>query len=172
MYNKGLYNRTGYNLTLSDFIWQAVAYASSVGEGALFITRRLAASVAAETSQTSALTRIYFFDGYAEAETVVEGNYIRVRFFASVAEAVSYAEANGVKTYIKDVMSIPTVNMVAGDVLIIDTDAMTVTLNGTSILDKVSDDSVFFALKFGGNALSVDGAGTADIKVAYKDRWL
>lgn len=172
MYNTGLYNRSGYNITLSEFIWRSVAYAESNGEGALFITRRFSAEAAAETSQTSALTRILFFDGYAEAETVAEGNYIRVLFFSSTAAAESFAEANGIKVYSRETLTIPTVGMVAGDELVIDTDLMTVTLNGASILDKVSDDSVFFALKFGENDLTFDGTGTASIKVTYKDRWL
>ena len=64
------------------------------------------------------------------------------------------------------------VNMVAGDELIIDTEHMTVTLNGVNIVDRVSDDSAFFKLQPGENDIIVEGGTTADVKVLWKDRWL
>ena len=64
------------------------------------------------------------------------------------------------------------VNMVAGDELIIDTEHMTVTLNGANIIDRVSDDSAFFKLQPGENDIIVEGGTTADVKILWKDRWL
>ena len=63
-------------------------------------------------------------------------------------------------------------NMVAGDELIIDTEHMTVTLNGVNIVDRVSDSSVFFKLMSGVNDIIVEGGTTADIRILWKDRWL
>ena len=69
-------------------------------------------------------------------------------------------------------MVIEGVNMVAGDELIIDTEHMTVTLNGENIIDRVSDDSAFFELEPGENDIIVEGGTTADVKILWKDRWL
>ena len=100
------------------------------------------------------------------------GDYIRTRFFAAVAEAVTTASGTGVSTYGQEVLTVAGVNMVAGDELIIDTEHMTVTLNGVNIVDRVSDASVFFKLMSGVNDLIVEGGTTADIKILWKDRWL
>lgn len=56
--------------------------------------------------------------------------------------------------------------------LIIDTEHMTVTLNGANIIDRVSDDSAFFKLQPGENDIIVEGGTTADVKILWKDRWL
>ena len=55
---------------------------------------------------------------------------------------------------------------------IIDTEHMTVTLNGANIIDRVSDDSAFFKLQPGENDIIVEGGTTADVKILWKDRWL
>ena len=75
-------------------------------------------------------------------------------------------------TYGSVTMVIEGVNMVAGDELIIDTEHMTVTLNGANIIDRVSDDSAFFKLQPGENDIIVEGGTTADVKILWKDRWL
>lgn len=62
--------------------------------------------------------------------------------------------------------------MVAGDELIIDTEHMTVTLNGANIIDRVSDDSAFFKLQPGRERYYRRGRHDADVKILWKDRWL
>lgn len=69
-------------------------------------------------------------------------------------------------------MTILGVNMVPGDELVIDTEHMTVTLNGENIIDRVSDDAVFFKLMSGINDITVEGGTTADVRIVWKDRWL
>ena len=108
----------------------------------------------------------------AEAEAGSVGDYIRTLFFSALAEAVATASGTGVSTYGSVTMVIEGVNMVAGDELIIDTEHMTVTLNGANIIDRVSDDSAFFKLQPGENDIIVEGGTTADVKILWKDRWL
>ena len=108
----------------------------------------------------------------AEAEAGSIGDYIRTLFFSALAEAVATASGTGVSTYGSVTMVIEGVNMVAGDELIIDTEHMTVTLNGANIIDRVSDDSAFFKLQPGENDIIVEGGTTADVKILWKDRWL
>lgn len=172
MYNRGLYNRIGYNISLAEFVWRSLAAAETVGEGTLLITRRLSGAAVGETSQTSALTKILFFGSHAAAETSVDGYYIRVRFFASQAKAEAFTQAKSISKYEKETFTLPLVNMVAGDELIIDTEAMTVMLNGTSIQSKIGDDAIFFKLKYGANNITVSGGSTANIKIAHRGRWL
>ena len=109
---------------------------------------------------------------FAEAEAGSVGDYIRTLFFSALAEAVATASGTGVSTYGSVTMVIEGVNMVAGDELIIDTEHMTVTLNGANIIDRVSDDSAFFKLQPGENDIIVEGGTTADVKILWKDRWL
>jgi hypothetical protein len=145
MYNRTPYNKTTYNRTTSIvFEWLATANAE----------------------YRSPLLRP------PEAEAGSVGDYIRTLFFSALAEAVATASGTGVSTYGSVTMVIEGVNMVAGDELIIDTEHMTVTLNGANIIDRVSDDSAFFKLQPGENDIIVEGGTTADVKILWKDRWL
>ena len=153
MYNRTPYNKTAYNRTTSIvFEWLATANA--------------------ETDTSATLKIIRYLDGSAEAEAGSVGDYIRVLFFSALAEAVATASGKGVSTYGSVTMVIEGVNMVAGDELVIDTEHMTVTLNGANIIDRVSDDSAFFKLQPGENDIIVEGGTTADVKILWKDRWL
>ena len=150
MYNRTPYNRTQYNRKARFvFEWTATANAESGSCGALLVIRYLA--------------------GTAEAETSASGEVVRILLFTSAAEAVADPR---VSTYGQEVMVVEGVNMVAGDELIIDTEHMTVTLNGVNIVDRVSDSSVFFKLMSGVNDIIVEGGTTADIRILWKDRWL
>ncbi len=153
MYNRTPYNRTQYNRKARFvFEWTATANAESGSGGALLVIRYLA--------------------GTAEAVAEAIGDYIRTLFFEGDAIAEANASGTGVSTYGQEVMVVEGVNMVAGDELIIDTEHMTVTLNGVNIVDRVSDSSVFFKLMSGVNDIIVEGGTTADIRILWKDRWL
>ena len=91
---------------------------------------------------------------------------------SATLKIIRYLDGTGVSTYGSVTMVIEGVNMVAGDELIIDTEHMTVTLNGANIIDRVSDDSAFFKLQPGENDIIVEGGTTADVKILWKDRWL
>lgn len=67
------------------------------------------------------------------------------------------------------------INMALGDILRIDTDKKTVTLNGINVVDKLPKDADFFRLANGENHIKVtgdDGADTAAIKILHRDRWV
>ena len=72
-------------------------------------------------------------------------------------------------------LALPGIGMKAGDVLVIDIENMEITLNGSNALDRLSDDSdpENFRIHPGTNRISFDGdPAEADIRVAWKDRWL
>ena len=153
MYNRTPYNKTAYNRTTSIvFEWLATANA--------------------ETDTSATLKIIRYLDGSAEAVATASGVFVRVLLPSALAEAVATASGTGVSTYGSVTMVIEGVNMVAGDELVIDTEHMTVTLNGANIIDRVSDDSAFFKLQPGENDIIVEGGTTADVKILWKDRWL
>lgn len=173
MYNRTPYNRAPYNRKARFvFEWTATANAESGSGGAVLIIRYLSGEAEGETSSSGVVVRVLLPSGTAEAVAEAVGDYIRTRFFDGVAEAISNASGTGVSTYGQEVLTVAGVNMVAGEELIIDTEHMTVTLNGVNIVDRVSDSSVFFKLMSGVNDLIVEGGTTADIKILWKDRWL
>lgn len=173
MYNRTPYNRTPYNRSeVFAFEWLSTVYADAATTASLLIIRRFAASVEAVASASGNFIRVLFFDSGAEATTEAIGVYIRTLFFASEVDAIAYASGTGVSNYGSVTLVIDGVNMSAGDELVIDTEHMTVTLNGANIVDRITDASAFFKLMSGENEIIVEGGTTADIRVLWKDRWL
>lgn len=167
------YNRTAYNRTLSIvFEWLATANAEADTSATLRIIRYMGGSAVAVSTASGEYVRVFLPSALAEAEAGSIGDYIRTLFFSALAEAIATATGAGVSTYGSVTLVIEGVNMVAGDELIIDTEHMTVTLNGANIIDRVSDDSAFFKLQPGENDIIVEGGTTADVKILWKDRWL
>lgn len=91
------------------------------------------------------------------------------------AAALTLGRGDGITKHRFAELALPGIGMKAGDVLIIDTQRMEIMLNGRNALDRLSDDSdpESFRLHPGENRMSFDGdAAEADIRVAWKDRWL
>lgn len=173
MFNKSPYNRTPYNRKARFiFEWTATASAESGSGGALLVIRYLSGAAQAESAASGIVVRVLLPTGQTEALTGSLGDYIRGLFFAGEATALSMSEGAGVSTYGQEVLTVAGVDMRPGDELIIDTEHMTVTLNGVNIVDRVKDDSIFFKLKAGINDIVVEGGTTADIRILWKDRWL
>ena len=173
MYNRTPYNRTAYNRASSIvFEWLANASAGADSSGVILVTRHFNGAVEAVAAASGVIIRVVLPTAIAEAKAETVGGYIRTLFFDAIAEAVATASGTSVSSYGSVTMTIEGVNMVAGDELVIDTEHMTVTLNGGNIVDRVSDDSAFFKLQPGENDIIVEGGTTADVKVLWKDRWL
>lgn len=100
--------------------------------------------------------------------------------FVFVGEGFANAVATGIgtKVFFYELMQlmVENIDMKAGDTLIIDSEHMVVTLNGVNVVDKVTDDSIFFDLKPGLNELTISpikaSSSSATIKVLWKDRWI
>ena len=173
MYNRTPYNKTTYNRSAKIiFEWLATASAETESAAAVKIVRYLGGTVEAVTAASGVIVRVVLPSAVAEAETGSVGDYIRTLFLSALAEAITASSGTGVSTYGSVTMVIEGVNMAAGDELIIDTEHMTVTLNGANIIDRVSDESEFFKLQPGLNDIIVEGGTTADVKILWKDRWL
>lgn len=173
MFNRTPYNRSTYNRKSTfTFEWLATAYAEAGYTATLLLKRHFDGTVEASTTAGGIFVRVLLPSAVAEAVSAAAGVFIRTKFFTAETEAISAASGYGVSTYGSVTMVIEGVNMVAGDELVIDTEHMTVTLNGENIVDKITDASAFFKLKAGENEITVEGGSTADIKVLWKDRWL
>jgi len=174
MYNRAAYNKTAYNRILYRFRWKSTAEivveADSKSNMGLYGTGTAEAIIEAD----SYAHLIIYGASIAEIVVDADGAGTSVKYGASIAEIVVEAVSGALTRYVKDVFSLTGINLTAGDELIIDTDAMTVTLNGTTVIDPIDDDAVFFSLKYGANrlVLTSDGPDTATVKVAWKDRWL
>ena len=174
MYNRILFNRAGYNRAdIGEFIWSAEAFGQSGAAAYIIVTRRLAGSASAVAVASGDIVRIFAMQGDISAESAAAGRIIRIRSFSSEVEAISYAKATGLVSYGTEILAFSDeLTLQPGDELIIDTEAMTVTLNGENAVAYVTDDSIFFKLAPGDSTLSFAGGEQADIRILWKDRWL
>lgn len=174
MYNRTTYNRSGYNrIDIDEFIWSAEAFGQSGSAARIAVTRRLTGSVNGIGGANANLVRVLFVTGEDSAESKATGDIIRIRSFVSNVEAVALAKATGLVSYGTEILAFDSeMTLQPGDELIIDTDAMTVTLNGENVILHVADDSIFFKLAPGKTTLNFAGGEKADIRILWKDRWL
>ena len=174
MYNGMVYNLAPYNIVQPavEFIWKGTVFANTDTGALIQIIRRLAGSAAAQALSNATQTRNLFFDTVGSAVSTDSGTVVRIRILASDAYAESGGAGGNVTTVTVLSITIPGVNMKTGDVLQINTDTMTVTLNGNNIAHLVSDDSEFFKISTGEGYVETSGIGNADIKILWKDMWV
>lgn len=172
MFNRIAYNRNSFNLTaLLAHVWSGTASGNSGARAGIAVTRRMTGTAAAKSQTHAAMIRIRTLSGEAEAESGAQGLQIRTRRFTGAAGGESGASGTGLLSFGTEIMELAQISMQPGDELIIDTDKMTVTLNGRNVVDKVTDDSIFFALDIGSH-VTFEGGSAADVKILWKDRWL
>jgi phage-related protein len=71
-----------------------------------------------------------------------------------------------------EALTLDTASVGNDDVLVVDTDAMTVKMNGAyHYAWRVKDNSIFFNLLPGVNTITFTGSGTVDIEIKHKARW-
>jgi len=109
-----------------------------------------------------------------EGELVITGQVIK-RWMAAGELAGVGALTAEMSSYGVQQIAISGVSFAPGDSIVINTEAMTVTKNGVSILEYVNAAADFFSLLAGSNAISYQDNGssrTVVITVQKKDRWL
>ena len=85
----------------------------------------------------------------AVSDSAVHNFYKLVALFPEESNAISESNAKSADIYGIDIISLPDLVLKPGQELIIDTDNMTVTLDGQNAIHLLSDDSVFFFLAQG-----------------------
>lgn len=173
MFNRTPFNRTAHNRSASlTFRWSATVHGETESSGLISLEFRLNGSADAVSQGAATLVCVLLPSALAEAEAVALGDYIRTRFLETVAHAESEAHGTQVSVYELITIVLNDLNMKAGDLLVIDTEHMTVTLNGINVVDKIPDDSGFFDLNSGDNQITISDAGKVDVTILWKDRWL
>lgn len=180
MFNRAPYNKTPYNRIFSvEYQWTSIVHGSAETVAHINLSMIFTAEKAiAEASVIGVCSIIVFPSSITEAQAIALAEYVRVIFFKALDNVEAVTEAKGTKVSIYELSTIliDEINMAAGDVLVIDTEQMSVFLNGVNIVDKLADDSVFFDLKPGLNQITVENIGTGspktDIKILWKDKWL
>ena len=122
-------------------------------------------------------SRIKQFSAYEiAAESEIGANYYkRVSFLPLQINAISSTTAQTASVFGVDILSLPQIVLKPGQELIINTDDMTVTIDGENAIDLLSDDSVFFFLAQGEDIITYSdssGGRKINFKILYKNRWL
>lgn len=174
MFNRSLFNRVPFNRYELVFIWsgQADIICDTSGTSHVYRTGSGAANVVCDASGVVHVT----YRGASTADVITDtaGTFVRIRFGAGVADVICDTAGANLYVYSEKTLELVGINMVANDVLTVNTDTMTVLLNGVNVNHLLTDDSFFFMLKRGENKLTVTGgeSDTAAIEVNYRDRWL
>lgn len=174
MYNRISFNRAGYNRAdIGEFIWAGKASGKSSAKAYISVTHGLSGSAEAVTSASGSMVIIFNLYCNASSESSATGKIIRIRNFEGSAVGISTANGTELVSYGTEILAFSDdLTLQPGDELIIDTDAMTVTLNGENAVAYVTDDSIFFKLAPGDSTLNFAGGEQADIRILWKDRWL
>ena len=95
-------------------------------------------------------------------------------FPTAIANMVMTTHADTYHIYGTDQLELAGLVLRPGDEVVIDTDKMTVTVNGQNALKYLSADSDFFQIAPGDNTLTftAQGGNKADVFILWKDRWL
>lgn len=102
-------------------------------------------------------------------------NYRLLTADALPSDAISGMTVQTASVYGISAIAFPSLVLEPGDKLIIDTNKMTVTLNGENVIHTMNNDGEFFALMQGYDIVTYSDSSnerSVNIKVEWKDRWL
>lgn len=175
MFNRSSFNKTAFNkLTsvVSPVIYLGGTTRASVIAEALRLN--LSFNIIGSSAGSSGAGGYFSIKLQFGAQTAAasEGlaEYIRGRYVSALITAISTAQAIQLSGYDEEIMSFTALGMAPGDELVIDTENMTVLLNGENALNKLTDESAFFTIEKG-TSIAVERQGTADVTIIWKDRW-
>ena len=166
-FNRGAFNRTSEG---AAFSWTGNAQAVAEAEADLRLTKRMSGAADAVATAMATASNIHYMSGVADALATALSDWIRKVYLGGQADAVATGSAVGVYQMGADYLAF-TVNLTAGDDLIIDTERMTILRNNQNFIYALDDNSTFFDLAKG-DYITVTGDGTATVTLLWKDRWL
>lgn len=91
------------------------------------------------------------------------------------SDAISSLTVQPASVFGEQFIALPDLTLRAGQTLVIDTDKMTVTVDGQNVINLMSNDSEFFLLLQGEDIVTYSDDSNSrniNIKVEWKDRWL
>lgn len=178
MYNRAAYNRTPYNIAANAPEVRGMATLELVATGKGYVRSNPGASTVmleAITAGGEPSRKRYGGTGRIAIEMASSG-FAGKRMFAIANTALLEMIAAGgyIGIYGSDIIHLSGITIPPGSELVIDTDEMTITLDGENAIRYLTNDSVFFTLEPGQNIMSLDGDAQSltDIYIIWKDRWL
>jgi hypothetical protein len=176
MFNRQPFNIGSFNTTAST----TSLYVSGTAALAMTATTALAAiykgkgSGFIELGATGKLANKIEMPAADPADIVMtsRGNLKHIKKMTGQADMELLASSAGYLTLEGAEIQLSGLVLKPGDELIIDTDNMTITLNGINVLSYITDASSFFAILPGLNTLTVEAGTNTEFKVLWKDRWL
>lgn len=175
MFNLSAFNQTPFNgVGYNGIPIYTVASMHMTAVGSCYADKAMSAAAHLRANTLGRCIRFRPFDGKANMEMTAKGNLIRFKFGSSDIDMVMDASALGYRTYGTKQLELQNIDLHVGDEVIINTDDMTVTINGQNAVSFLSDDSDFFKLKPGENFVLISGSAgaVADTYIIWKDRWL
>lgn len=172
MFNRSAFNQTPFNRYggADVFLWSGTGQGVTTG----ILTAYLKAVLGGEGDaiSTGILVAVgdYLLYGETDGISTGTGRQIRLVYLYGDADAISTGEGGGLYAVGTDFITLNTI-LNPGDVVRIDTDKMTVTVNNINAVQYLSDDSVFFLLA-AGDQVDFGVSGSADVVFLWKDRWL
>ena len=179
MFNTQKFNIGKFNVPSTNVASMSGAATVTTGaSGSMSVKKRLSgtANATGRLEPASIIRKVQISAEPIEALTGALGKwYNRLLLHAAPVEAVTGASAKAIEVYGVETISLPDIVLKPGQELIIDTNEMTVTIDGENAIHLLSADSDFFALMQGENIITYsDNAEgrTAGLKVVWKDVWL
>ena len=180
MYNRSRFNRAAYNRAASKNQYRAgpVTGIGIISQPPLRGTVRLYMATAAGAGGMTGSYTILVHPGAAEVNG--EGSVtvllaVITNLLLSSAAGAGIVATPRMVLYLSTEIDLGELALAPGDVLVIDTDSITVTRNGISVIAYWQTGSTPFQLAAGDNVLTyydASGSREAALAVVWKDRWL
>lgn len=171
MFNTGGFNLINFNLPVNNFIF-AQASLAGVGELSASAKYEIIAAIGLEGSGTLSLTVSQggeaALSGVGEISAIALKELYANLTLAGMGEMIADANA-----YLVENLTF-TGTFATNDIIIIDSDNLTIKLNGVNAMTKITGGD-YFNLKPGINAIKysdASGSRTIKIEVKKRDRWL
>ena len=164
----------GFINNVSTFRGAADIYLT--GKGRLNYNAELNGYVSVVMQADGFLIRVIPFKGFAAVNVIAAGKLLRTRIIRSgKVSVIVLAASGGFNTYRYEYLKLPDLIVRVGDELIIDTDLLTVTLNGQNVIPQLSRDSEFFLFNPNVNDVIYTSGSpddNVDIRILWKDQYL
>lgn len=172
MFNRAGYNQIEFNTTSNTDVNLYVTLSAEAGmESGFNALFNLTFAASGDSSvKTSMLRQIVVF-GNLSADGTITSNEMRVIALSRRLSALSGIEAALVQLRVEEIEFMG--DFSPGDVIVIDMQNLTCTVNGTNVLHLINLDQ--FNLRPGNNELTFQdeaGTRTLQIMVTHRDRWL
>lgn len=181
MFNRGRFNNGKFN-TMVGASQSSSAFMSAVMDGRASATLKLKSSAKGDMEMTGKAFAIKHINAgtvrVMESELVANKvNSTKIYKCSARGDMEMTAFVTGASTYGLAYLKLVGINLAPGQELVIDTDALTVEVNGQNKIMFLTNDSDIenFLLKPGANDITYTdnaAARTINAKVLWKDRWL